>query len=271
MTRVRLAGLVAGLAACAVARWHIAQVSWTLAMPLDTSTMVLVVAAVAVALLLGRPEPYAVPPDVALSVRRSKSGQVVGTLLALVGMGGAAYASHALASSWATQFDWAAPLLIGGIATCSIGLFMWDGAGGISARRLPMPGWERLLFLAVVLLSFALRFYRYGYFPPDGVCAVEEPQSGMGAHAILHYGDRPWEFVLDRWMPVPFFALLGQSLTALRLPFTLVSALTVVPLYLLLRYLVSWPVAVFAAALYHLWLSRRAFYAAPTPQTAASA
>jgi hypothetical protein len=75
--------------------------------------------------------------------------------------------------------------------------------------------------------------------------------------------------MLDRWMPVPFFHWLGVDLIPLRLPFIIVSVLTVLATYVLLRQLVSWPAAAFATFLltvahWHLHYARLAHNIFPT-------
>ena len=260
---LRFGGIVAALAICSVAQWYIAhKLRWS------EANVALVAGALAAALLLGRPEESYAGVD-ATPARRPTAISMLGLIAAALGFIEFLWAIYLLSAAWIANFDRGAPLALLGVALCSAGLAVWDGRRRQQAGKVPMPLWELALFLAIVALAFFLRFYRYDYFPPDGVCAVEEPQSGQGAYTILYEHTRPWEFVFDRWLPIPFFLLMGRSMTALRLPFTLVSALTVIPLYLLLRQLVSRPAALFAAALFamcrwHLMYARLAHAVFPT-------
>ena len=240
---LRAVALTAALSACGVAQWYIAHGRyWTETGPL------LIAAALLTALLLGRPAAEAdrwAPP--------SPPAASYWPALALAAIGGAIFifASYQLSFDWMRRFDVAAPLIVAGVALWSAGLALWESARRPARKRLAFAGWEWWLFLAIVALGFFLRFYRYGHFPPpDGVCAVEEPQAGQIPFGMMQEHSRPWEFVGDRWLGVVGFALFGRNLTALRIPFTLVSALTVIAVYLLLRELVSRPAALFTTALF---------------------
>jgi hypothetical protein len=260
----RLAGVCVALALCGVAQWYIRQRQhWGVASEL------LAISVLAAGLFLGKPEPAPERRAAAAGGRRSRSVLALGLVLAVAGLGALATASALLSRNWVVRFDRAAPLAIAGTAVWSVGLALVQRGRDRRAVPLPMPRWEWLAFVAIVALGVFLRFYRSDVFPPQGVCAVEEPQSGMGAHAILHAGARPWEFVGDRWLPVPFFVLMGENLRALRLPFMLVSALTIIPLYGLMRQLVSRQAALFATALFamcswHLIYARLAHAIFPT-------
>src|SRR5262249_53311491 len=152
------------------------------------------------------------------------------------------YAVFLLTTNWARNFDFAAPLAVAGIAIWSVGL----GRRYPSSPAAAWPRWETALFVAILAIGLFVRFYRYDYYPPEGVCAVEEPQSGQLTHLILTTDTRPWEFVGDRWLAVPFFRLFGESLLTLRIPYSIISWLTLVPFYLLGRALVSRAAALFA-------------------------
>jgi hypothetical protein len=241
----RLAAVCLFLAVCAAAEWFIyRQVRW------DVPTIALVASAVAVAALLGRPQPLltGVPPYAALSDPpwRLRGG----TAIALVGFASVSAGILLLATRWEERFGLGWLAVVGGVALLSGGLRLVDRRYRKSAAPIVWERWEMVAFAAVVLLGLFLRFYRYTDFPPpDGVCAVEEPQEGQGAYMAMQ-GLRWWEFMLDRWLPVPFWMLFGRSLTTLRIPFTIVSWLTIIPLYLLLRQLVSRPAALFATGLF---------------------
>jgi Dolichyl-phosphate-mannose-protein mannosyltransferase len=234
-------GLVIALvAAQALIFFHL---QWPLA------SVVLVIAAVWLAVWLG-----ATPddePEIVIEAGGSRRSRVLGILLAVAGMALAALAVWWLTRDWHNNFDIGAPLAVLGIAVWSVGIADADRrAKPFQWGRDPMPRWEWLALLGIVVLAFAFRFYRYTYFPPpNGICAIEEPQTGMAGWGILH-GERPWEFLLDRWLAAAALAVGGNNLVALRVPFTIFSALTVIPLYLLLRCLVSRTVALSVALLF---------------------
>jgi hypothetical protein len=240
---LRFGALVLTLGLCGVAQWYIANgLRW------GEASAVLVAGALAAAVLLGQPHQEAAPRD---AEPNPTASDWRGAVLAAVGVGLFVYAVYRLTRNWSQSFDLAAPLAVVGVILWSAGLALWEAPRGGRAGRRPMAAWELGLFLAIVAVGFFLRFYRYGDFPPpDGFCAVEEPQAGQLAYEIMHYHARPWEFLGDRWLGVAAFALLGRTVTALRIPFTIASGLTVAALYFLLRRLVSVPAALFATALF---------------------
>lgn len=239
----RLVAALVAVGACGVAQAYIrAKIDWS------TANLVLIGGSIAAAVLLGRPAtnfPGAGPRTrSATGWARWMAAAGAGAGLALI-----AYVTSLLATHWGKSFDTAAPLVVLGWIVCSAALTAWKRAAPDPSVR--PARWEIALLIAIVVLGFFLRFHRYNYFPPpDGVAAVEEPQEGQGAYHIWHDGARPWEFLGDRWLPVPFFATLGVSLTSVRIPFTIVSGLTVLALYLLLRQLVARPAALLSTALF---------------------
>ena len=278
LSGLRLGAALLAVAACAVGQWYIrapvapavaGAPAGTFALPQYVANLLFVGASIVAALLLGRPSaglrgatPRALPPP-------GRRGLLAGAAVVL-GIGVIAFATYRLATQWATAFDLAAPLDILGWVICTTGLALWERRRFGSRAHTSMARWEVALLIGIVALGFFLRFYRYTYFPPPyGVAAVEEPQEGEGAYGIWQGGLRPWEFVGDRWLPVPFFALFGVSLTTLRLPFTLLSGFTVLALYCLLRQLVSRPAALFCTALFaachwHLMYARIAHAVFPS-------
>jgi hypothetical protein len=220
------------------------QRHWALA------SIALVGAACALALLL-RPARAPDPPPPAIRTAGSRSIFLIGGMLALAGALVAVLASHQLVEQWRRSFDYAAPLLVAGTALWSLGLAIADRRQEpFTIGRDPMPSWERLALAGIVVLSFGLRFYRYGDFPPpSGICAIEEAQAGQSGWHILS-GARPWEYLLDNWLAAAGIWIGGTHLTSIRVPFTIFSALTVVPLYFLLRCLVSRTVSLAVALLF---------------------
>lgn len=256
---IRFGAALVALAGCGAAQWIIRHD------PARVDASVgLIVAALLAAWLLGRPRDATIaetPVATTAGGLRYWSGLLVG----LAGLAGYIWAIHLLTEHWHYNFDFAAPLAIAAIAVMSAGLgLLFRSDGSVRWER-----WELALFAVVLLIGLFARFYRYDYYPPDGVCAVEEPQSGQWTHLIIHNRARPWEFVGDRWLAVPFFRYFGENLTTLRIPYTIVSWLTLIPFYLLVRMLVSRPAALFAAALFalsswHLMYARLAHAIFPT-------
>jgi hypothetical protein len=240
---IRFGGVLAAFSACGIAQWSIRQHPfWT------EATVALVIAAAAAALLLGPPTDSS--PDARRGPDVRGRHLWLGLGIAVAGFGSYALAFCLLTLDWFVNFDVGAPVALGGLAIWTAGLAVVDRGNGVCSQRRRMSRTEVALLVLIVALGFFLRFYRYDYFPPPGgVCAVEEPQAGQATWLIIHEGHRPWEFVGDRWLPVPFFRVFGESLTAARVPFSIVSGLTVLALYILLRQLVSVPAALFGTAL----------------------
>lgn len=251
------------LTLCAGAQWYIFQgVYWGQASP------VLVLAAIVAAILLGKPRDtqtvaHTTPPSTAHLARP-------GLLVSVIGFTILCWAVYLLSTAWQLQFGFAVPLAIAGVAVWCIGLAMAEGKPAVPVNAVPLLRWELLAFLAILALGFFLRFYRFDSFPPpDGFCAVEEPQSGQAAYNILTADWRPWEFLGDRWLGVLGFTLFGRTVVGLRLPFIFVSAITIIPFFFLVRELVSRPAALFATALFaacrwHLIYARLAHNIFPT-------
>lgn len=234
----------------------------------ELATWVLVIGALLAAWWAGAPDN---PQTVAVGEFEGWGArEYLGLLVGILGASLFAYASFQLFVSWDRSFDWAAPLLVLGVAVSSFGLALLDRHWRRSLVREPWSVGEAVCLLGVMALATFLRFYRLDFFPPtDGFVAIEEAQSGQGAWAIYAHGVRPWEFLLDRWMPVPFFHWLGVDLIPLRIPFILTSCLTVAVTYVLLRRLVSWRAALFATFLlsvahWHLHYARLAHAVFPT-------
>lgn len=212
------------------------------------ATVALLTGAVLVATQLGKPSRLI---DIAAGAPAAGSPGLLARLIALAGFAVALWGSTTLARDWAIAFDWAAPTMLLGMCVWSIGLAAGDRTRAGWVRSAPWSRTELFLFIAVLGLDLFFRFYRYSEFPPaGGFCSVEEAFTGRTAMYILENGARPWEFVGDVWLPVPFFHFFGASTTTLRIGFTIVSALTVPALYLLLRELVTTRAALAATALF---------------------
>jgi len=259
---LRFLAVTVALVICAVAQWNIYRHErW------DLASQAVVIAAVAAAVLLGKPgddrHTTLTSAPSALPVRRT------GLVIAAIGVGIFSWAAYVLSTAWQESFGTGALVMIAGVA-------IWCGGLAFAERKaatvnsVPLQRWELVAFLLILAVGFALRFYRCGDFPPPGgFCAVEEPQSGQAAYNILAANWRPWEFVGDRWMGVLGFKLYGVNVIGLRLPFMFVSAITIIPFFFLVRELVSRPAALlatlmFAACRWHLIYARLAHNIFPT-------
>jgi hypothetical protein len=233
------------LVICAVAEWRIYyRYQWMV------PNIALVAGAIAAAILLGRPRPLTPLPSYGDEVEPRWRFRL-GVVAALTGVVLLTFSVHLLGTQWEESFGRGWLGVVAGVAIGSVGLSLLDRRLRKTNEPVRWQRWEVIAFLLILGLGLFLRFYRYDEFPPpDGVCAVEEPQEGQGAFLTMEEGLRWWEFMLDRWLPVPFWMLFGRSLTTLRIPFTIVSWLTIIPLYLLLRQLVSRPSALFATGLF---------------------
>ncbi|GIW44467.1 MAG: hypothetical protein KatS3mg077_1749 [Candidatus Binatia bacterium] len=260
--------LIGALVALALALWARALIFerayWALGTP------ILVAACFLAALLAGRPRVEAAVLPAEFAPRGTRLSTILGWAVALSGLAVFGWTTWALVVAWQRNFDWAAPLMVGGVALSSGGLALVDRRWRSRAAREPVTAPEITLLLTVLALGTFLRFYKIEYFPPlDGFVAIEEPQSGQGAWAIMTEGVRPWEFLLDRWIPVPFFHWLGVSILSLRIPFVIVSCFTLLATYILARELVRWPAALTATTLlavshWHLHYARLAHNIFPT-------
>jgi hypothetical protein len=198
-------------------------------------TLLLLVAAPVAALLLGRGDtPPAVSAGPVSAGRWASASSIVGMLAIL---GGATL----LSCNWVRWFlvGWA--ILLVGVCLLSVGLWGFDPPAFTRRWR----AGEIAALLAILALGTALRFYRYNDFPgPFSTHAIEEQQTGLGGYLIIAEGQRPWEFMLDHYLAALAIWLSSDpTFTTIRIPFTVFSALTVLPVHLLLRQLVGVPAA----------------------------
>lgn len=170
-----------------------------------------------------------------------------GLAVAVLGLVVLAAGSLLLFQNWESRFYRGWLMLTAGTALLSAGLRMMDGPAPRTWRRS-----DTVVLATIVAIGTALRFYHYSEFPGAFTThAIEEQQTGLGGYRVLMRGYRPWEFWLDYqltalalWFdPKPTF-------NTIRVPYTIVSALTPIPVYFLLRGLVRTPAARFGTLLY---------------------
>lgn len=239
-TTTRIAAFAA-VAATGVAQYFVR------ADPNDTiaTTSLLVAALVAAILLRGENRAGAQEPTTpAVSSQTAVALLVNGAGLLVVLTG-----ARLLLTSWKATFFPGWGLFLLGTSLMSAGLRRFDGPTASTWR------WsEGLALVGIVAVAAALRFHNYGDFPgPFTTHAIEEQQTGLGGFRVLTRGERPWEFWLD--YHVTALALYFDpkpTFDTIRIPYTALSTLTVVPVYFLLRQLMHTPAAMFGTLLYAL-------------------
>ncbi len=165
------------------------------------------------------------------------------------------------------NFDASMPWL--GLALLALLLAAWRPA----LRKFEPRGWrpaiaafwrvhwlELLFFAGIFAFGVFMRVYRFqSALPPsDGLCCEEAINGGTAYRALQ--GFRPLNFLITRWGSAAGFLVFGENTLGLRFFFVVMSIVTLVAFYLLLRELVSVPVALFGMALYAAawWPSMRA-------------
>ncbi|MFN8627951.1 MAG: hypothetical protein U0587_18505 [Candidatus Binatia bacterium] len=177
--------------------------------------------------------------------RHSMVAAVNATAGALAICGAAILLSH----DWRGWFLPGWVLLLCGVTAVTFALRDFDppASGG--------PPWstgEALTLAAILALGTFLRFHRYGTFPDAfATHAVEEQETALAGYRILTQGARPWEFMLDHYAAALAIALsTDPTFLTVRIPFTIASALMIVPVHLWLRQLVERPAALAATFLF---------------------
>lgn len=173
----------------------------------------------------------------------------IGAALAAIGFALFCWAAWALYRDWQASFDAAWLAWIAAAAMMGIGL---DLAWG----RWPRPSglWsaaDAWIALAIFALAAGLRGWGLVEMPgPYHVTQLEEAQIGNFGYAYLVGGRNRWEFLSHMWLSALGQKLFGSAdLLPVRIPFALVSALKVVPLYFFLRWMVGRAGACVGAAL----------------------
>ena len=184
----------------------------------------------------------------------TKSACWRGGLLAMVGAFLWVVAAWSLQSNWALNFDRGWMAWLTAVVLMGIGLdaawASWEHPG---QRR-----W-RVIALYIAAVAIVAGIYRLGsfvLFPATAhIVKIEELQNGSLGVAYLHGARQRWEFIGHAWLAALGIWLGGPSLLSMRLPFTIVSALKVVPLFLWLYFVVGTVGAVVGSALFacSLW------------------
>ncbi|HYD49487.1 MAG TPA: hypothetical protein VEB21_14120 [Terriglobales bacterium] len=232
------------------------------------ATLLFLVAAFALALCLRRIELPPLPVQRRAATGATGSDRVAAAICLAASALGIAYASYRLSIDWSGSFYLGWGLLLAGATTASVGLRQLDGP---NSNKQPWPWWETAALVTIVAFGLWLRAHRLGEFP-DGYTthAIEEQQTGLGGYRILHQNIQPWEFFFDYQMTALAIWLDAvPNFTTIRVPYVIVSALTVIPAHFLLRQLLHRPAAVagtflYAALSWNLLYSRCAHPIFPT-------
>jgi len=213
-------------------------------------------AATALAFWLPAPRAPRIPPAAVTAASRPGRWTMLALALGVAGVGGGA---GLLALDWHRYVGPGWLVLVTGVCAASLGLRHWDRACP-GRQRLALWEWAGLAMLLVV--GTWLRFHDYTAFPtPFSTHAIEEQQTGLTGAQILT-GLRPWEFPLDTYLTALAQAVsAAPTFSTIRIPFTVASALTILPAYALLRQLVRGPAAfgatfLFAVSSWNLLYSR---------------
>jgi len=151
-----------------------------------------------------------------------------------------------------------------GVALLALIVFAWDPAlpraeGGwrnAISRFWSKHRLEILLFAAILAFGIFMRLYKYGVLPPHDTVVFEEGINGGVAYRVLQ-GEPHLTFPLARYASAAGFFLFGENTLGLRF-FFILSGIVLIPVfYLLLRELVSVPIALFGTLLLaaSYWLS----------------
>ena len=140
---------------------------------------------------------------------------------------------------------WSFALIIAAVAA---GLFMWNWRQvWVSLASLDWRGGWRIHWAwALVGLALALRFVLLEYLPPAHPI-LEEIQTGGTAARSLEHNELTLDFRFTNWMAAIGFQAGGYSLEAMRTPFAIAGALSILFIALTLRRLhVGWPATLLA-------------------------
>lgn len=132
---------------------------------------------------------------------------------------------------------------------------------------------KKIIFIGIILLAVFLRFYQLANVPPSA--SLDEVSIGYNAYSILKTGGDEYRTkfpillrAYDDWRPalyvylvIPFTKLLGLNVLAVRLPSVILSVLTVVATYFLVKELFRNSTALLtsfflAISPWHIYISR---------------
>jgi len=122
--------------------------------------------------------------------------------------------------------------------------------------RTTIPRWVLAsLTIALLVAATALRLWKVGEWPPNGIgfeefqLAARAPMADWARNFLFLYS-QPGEHTLTVYALSLVFTYLGTGFLEMRLAFIIVSLLCPVLLYAVCRKLLSWEVSLFAVALF---------------------
>jgi hypothetical protein len=180
---------------------------------------------------LDYPIPAPGPPPGPTSTAR----RVCGGLIALAGAGLWGFATSRIYRNWTAGFDTAWLGWTGAVILLGVGLDLcWGTWPRGSGRRS-----STAILLAMAALLAVAAVYRLGNiadFPGEAaITQIEDLQVGNFGWAYLNGYRVRWEYLSSTWLAALGIGLGGPSQLAMRVPFAVVSALKVLPLFVWLR------------------------------------
>jgi hypothetical protein len=160
--------------------------------------------------------------------------RILGATLTLAGLalwldGTRVYYDH-----WHDGFDrgwlsWAAAA-----ALTSFGLWVLQRPRRVARDR--MSRWEWTVLLLALVIAATFRLVNYGDFPPEtGISQIEELQAGQFGENFLA-GDRTrWEFIGQAWLGALSIIFGGRTLWSVRIAYSIVAFLKIIPAYFWFR------------------------------------
>ena len=107
---------------------------------------------------------------------------------------------------------------------------------------------EGVFLLSIVGIAVFMRLFRFGDYPPSGLICCAEDEIGNAVFNLLN-GGHILRFPILMYSTWVGFLTLGDNTTGFRVPSLVLGVVTIIPFYILLRHMVSVPVALFASAL----------------------
>ena len=179
----------------------------------------------------------------------SRLRRVCGIAVFLAGAALWVSATRWLTVAWDANFDRAWLGWLAGALLMSVGLDVAWARWGPGWR--PRRAWSLLLCLLVLFaVGGAYRFGNLRDFPgPYGITQIEDLQFGDWGAEFLAGDRRRWEFIGHAWLSALGIRLMGPTMAAMRTVYALVSNLTVIAVFLWLRFSVGTLGALFGAGL----------------------
>jgi len=178
---------------------------------------------------------YPAPPPAPPPAAASRARRALGAVLALIGAACWGLATWRLYQGWVANFDFAWVGWIGAVILLGVGLDLAWGTWTRPAER----RWSGGVPVAMVGLLAVAAAYRLGNiadFPGEAAATqIEDFQVGNFGQAYLNGYRLRWEYLSSTWLAALGIWLGGPSQLAMRVPFAVVSALKVLPVFVWLR------------------------------------